>query len=95
MANSRNYFHYILKDYQNSITGESKIEALKSNIISAPVEMLITKGWPLLNLFNEQLLKLTETGLIDFWSRSIMHQRAIEKVQKSFCLKCDLKFHLV
>lgn len=80
MANSRNYFHYILKDYLNSVSGDPKLKALKSNIISPPVEMLIAKGWPLLNLINEQLLRLTESGLIDFWSKSIMHQRSIEKV---------------
>lgn len=90
MALSRYYFEYVEMDHQDLTTGEPLLKAFKQNIITPPVEMLTVKGLPFLHMLNTRLLQIIESGLIDFWSRSIMHKRAVNKVKINKYYKCRI-----
>lgn len=89
MALSRYFFEYVRKDYQDLNTGEPLLMAFKQNIITPSVEMLTVKGLPFLQMLNTRLLQIIECGLIDFWSRNIMHKRVLTKV----CAMCIYRIY--
>lgn len=64
---SRNYFQFVKRKYKD-FDGKNQLKALKSNIVTVPIEMLLSKGNPLLATINRVLLGIVESGLIDYWT---------------------------
>lgn len=67
LAMSRNYFDFIKRNYTDE-TGRLQLKSLKSNIVTVPIEMLLSKGNPLLARINGILLNIIESGLIRYWT---------------------------
>ena len=64
LAMSRNQFDFIKGAYKDE-TGNFKLKSLATNIVTVPIEMLLSKGNPLLARLNSNLLYIIETGLIN------------------------------
>lgn len=70
LAMSRNHFDFVKRKFRDE-TGYYKLKALKSNIVTVPIEFLLSKGNPLLGSINKRLMYVMESGLIQYWTEVI------------------------
>lgn len=78
LAMSRKYYEFIKRKYRDD-RGNFQFKTLKSNIVTVPIEMLLSKGNPLLSRINRILLCIVESGLIEYWTDTITNlQTALE-----------------
>ncbi|CAO1443385.1 unnamed protein product [Diamesa serratosioi] len=70
VAISREYLEYVINKFKDE-EGKPLIRALDDTIVQTPIEMLLFKGNPLLNRFNDLLLRIVEAGLIIVWTKQI------------------------
>jgi hypothetical protein len=67
---SRTHFDFVKGSFKDNI-GNFKLKSLESNIVTVPLEMLLSKGNPMLTTVNRILLKIMESGLIEYWTDSV------------------------
>lgn len=78
LAMSRNYFDFVKRQFRDG-NGNYQLKTLRTNIVTVPIEMLLSKGSPLLPRINDILLKIMESGLIQYWTELIAsRQTALE-----------------
>lgn len=88
LAASRNHFEFVKRRFRDP-DGNYQLKALKSNIVTVPIEMLLSRGNPLLNRINQILLQVLESGLISHWQEIVTSRQASktgEKVEKILTL---------
>lgn len=79
LAMSRIHFDFVKRNYRDE-EGNYRVKVLTTNIVTTPIEMLLSKGNPLLNRINDILLVIMESGLISFLTDAITRtQTADEK----------------
>ena len=69
VAISHRYLEYVINEFKKE--GKPIIRVLDDTIVQTPIEMLLFKGNPLLNRFNDLLLRIVEAGLITVWTKQI------------------------
>lgn len=69
IAISQRYLEYVINEFKEE--GKSIVRVLDDKIVQTPIEMLMFKGNPLLNRFNDLLLRIVEAGLITVWTKQI------------------------
>ncbi|CAO1421445.1 unnamed protein product [Diamesa hyperborea] len=62
IAISQRYLEYVINEFKED--GKPIVRVLDDKIVQTPIEMLMFKGNPLLNRFNDLLLRIVEAGLI-------------------------------
>lgn len=78
---SLDYYHFVKRKFRDRY-GNYQLKTLKTNIVTVPLEMLLSKGNPLLPRIDEILLMTSEFGLIGYWTQKItMRHSADEKEQ--------------
>lgn len=69
IAISQRYLEYAINEFKDE--GKPIVRVLDDKIVQTPIEMLMFKGNPLLNRFNDLLLRIGEAGLISAWTKQI------------------------
>lgn len=80
---SRNHFDFIKKTFRDE-NGNYQLKTLRKNIVTVPIEMLLSKGNALLSRIDQVLFLIKESGLIDHWREEISSRELALEAKMSF-----------